>query len=74
MPTTLDTLPVGEGATVTALTFTGIKRRRLLDLGFTPGSAVRALQESPWGDPVAYGVQGAVIALRREDARRIAIV
>ena len=70
---TLDQLPVGSAATVASLSFTGSKRRRMLDLGFIPGAAVSALQASPWGDPVAYGVRGAVIALCREDARNIAI-
>ena len=73
MASTLDQLPIGGTAVVTTLTFTGGKRRRMLDLGFVPGAAVSALQASPWGDPVAYGVSGAVIALRREDAARIAI-
>ena len=71
--TTLDQLTIGDRATVLALSFAGVKRRRMLDLGFVPGSAVRALQESPWGDPVAYAVRGAVIALRREDAKRITV-
>ena len=73
MVSTLDQLPIGSTATVSALSFTGSKRRRILDLGFLPGSGVSALQASPWGDPVAYGVRGSVIALRREDARHIAI-
>ena len=73
MVSTLDQLPIGAGATVSALAFTGGKRRRMLDLGFVPGAAVAALQASPWGDPVAYGVLGTVIALRREDAAHIAI-
>ena len=70
---TLDQLPVGSAATVASLTFTGSKRRRMLDLGFIPGAAVSALQASPWGDPVAYGICGAVIALRQEDAHHIYI-
>ena len=73
MVSTLDQLPIGSTAIVSGLSFTGGKRRRMLDLGFIPGSAVSALQGSPWGDPVAYRVLGAVIALRREDARHIAI-
>ena len=73
MASTLDQLPIGGTAVVTTLTIIGGKRRRMLDLGFVPGAAVSALQASPWGDPVAYGVSGAVIALRREDAARIAI-
>ncbi len=71
---TLDQLPVGCSATVKALSFAGSKRRRMLDLGFVPGSPVSALQASPWGDPVAYAVRGAVIALRRQDAKQISIL
>ena len=74
MVSTLDQLPIGCEATVAALSLTGGKRRRMLDLGFIPGAAVTALQASPWGDPVAYAVRGAVIALRREDARYISIL
>ena len=70
---TLDRLPVGRQATVTALSAPEEQRRRLLELGFVPGGTVSAVQESPWGDPVAYCVCGAVIALRRTDARQIFI-
>ena len=70
---TLDRLPVGCRATVTALPDPGGQSRRLVELGFVPGGTVTAVQESPWGDPVAYAVCGAVIALRRCDARRIAV-
>ena len=73
MQMTLDALPVGALAVVTALHSTGAQRRRMLDLGFVPGSRVRALHVSPWSDPVAYGVRGAVIALRREDAGGVQI-
>ena len=71
--TTLDRLETGRLAAVTALSAGGGQRRRLLELGFVPGGRVQAVQESPWGDPVAYAVCGAVIALRREDSRRVQI-
>lgn len=71
--TTLDRLPVGGRALVARLTAPEDRRRRLLELGFVPGGKVEAIQESPWGDPVAYSVCGAVIALRRMDARQIAV-
>jgi DtxR family Mn-dependent transcriptional regulator len=51
----------------------GAERRRLLDLGFVPGSVVEANLVSPAGDPTAYLVRGALIALRREQARFIRI-
>ena len=71
--TTLDRLTVGQRAAVTEVSAPEDQRRRLQELGFVPGGVVSAVQESPWGDPVAYAVCGAVIALRRSDARQIAV-
>lgn len=68
---TLDQLTAGESAAVAGLTGPAHQQRRLLELGFTPGSIVTTLLESPWGDPVAYEVCGAVIALRRDGAQQI---
>lgn len=73
MTRTLDQLPVGQSAYVTGLELTGKQRRRMLDLGFTAGARVTALQRSPFGDPTAYGVLDTVIALRGSDARMIHI-
>ena len=70
---TLDRLAVGQRAEVTGVYAPEDQRRRLQELGFVPGGEVSAVQESPWGDPVAYAVCGAVIALRRADARQIAV-
>ena len=41
---------------------------RLMDLGLTRGARVRCLFAAPSGEPRAYLIRGAVIALRREDA------
>ena len=71
--TTLDRLEVGQRAAVTAVSAPEDQGRRLQELGFVPGGIVAAVQESPWGDPVAYGVCGAVIALRRADAQQILV-
>ena len=71
--TTLDRLPIGQRAAVTGLKAPEDQRRRLMELGFVPGGRVMAVQESPWGDPVAYAVCGAVIALRRADAEQVAV-
>lgn len=46
----------------------GPQRRRLLDLGLVPGTVVAAELRSPGGDPTAYRIRGALIALRREQA------
>jgi DtxR family Mn-dependent transcriptional regulator len=49
----------------------GQERRRLLDLGFVPGTPVEVDMVSPAGDPTAYRVRGSVVALRREQAKLI---
>jgi len=51
----------------------GAQRRRLLDLGVVPGTVIRAELRSLSGDPVAYRIRGAMIALRRAQADGILI-
>ncbi len=69
----MDELRPGEAGRVRALGLTGAMRRRLRDLGLTEGTAVRCLGRSPLGDPAAYWVRGAVLALRRADSSRIEV-
>ncbi len=68
IPTSLWQLNVDETARVHALRSSGLIRRRLQDIGLIQGTLVRCLYKSPSGDPVAYGIRGAVIALRSEEA------
>ena len=42
--------------------------RRLFDLGLVPGTSVTCTAVSPAGDPAAYLIRGAVIAIRGKDA------
>jgi DtxR family Mn-dependent transcriptional regulator len=51
----------------------GLERRRLLDLGVLPGTVIEAEMRSPSGDPTAYRIRGATIALREEQASQIHI-
>ncbi len=71
----LSDLKPGQGGRVLRLSRAcrGNERRRLLDLGLTAGTLVEAEMISPGGDPTAYRIRGAVIALRREQARLIHI-
>lgn len=71
--TSLDQLLVGQRGTVSILTSAGLERRRMIDLGLVSGTLVEALHRSPAGDPVAYGFRGAVIALRKSDARQVLV-
>ena len=51
----------------------GSIRRRLLDIGLIETTEVECLGRSPGGDPSAFLIRGAVIALRSEDCRDIMI-
>ena len=73
METTLDRLREGECARILRLDLRGAMRRRLLDFGMIEGTRVRCLRVSPSGDPVIYRVRGTMLALRRQDSRRIAV-
>ena len=67
----LDLLPPGQTAVVKELRSTGAIRRRLLDIGLVEGTKVTCLYKSPCGDPIAYLIRSAVIALRAEDSSKI---
>ena len=55
------------------LVSTGSIRRRLLDIGLVENTEVECLGRSPAGDPCAYLIRGAVIAIRSEDCRNILV-
>ncbi|MGH7562790.1 MAG: FeoA domain-containing protein [Gemmatimonadales bacterium] len=71
----LDALKPGERALVAEIApaVQGPERRRLLDLGILPGTELSAEMVSPSGDPVAYRIRGALIALRQTQAAGIYI-
>lgn len=69
----LDKLPIGCFGRVKKLMVEGNNRRRILDLGIIPSTLIESLRKSPAGDPIAYEVRGAVIALRLEEASKILI-
>lgn len=72
---TLADVALGASATVVGLSAAcrGPARRRLLDLGVVPGTVVRAVMRSAGGDPVAFDVRGALVALRREQAAWVGV-
>ncbi len=67
----LSDLKPGMTGVVLSLPNSGSMRQRLTDLGLVRGSRVTCLGSSLWGDPAAYEICGAVIALRRADCEQI---
>lgn len=71
--TTLAQLKPGQEGTVLAVTGQGPLRRRLLEMGLTPGVRIRVQKKAPLGDPLELLLRGYVLSLRREEARSIII-
>jgi DtxR family Mn-dependent transcriptional regulator len=71
----LNTILTGESAEVVALSprLRGADRRRMMDLGILPGTIVKVEMNSPSGDPTAYKIRDALIALRSEQASLIQV-
>lgn len=70
---TLTNMKYGESAVITQLNSKEDIRRRLQDMGMIEGTRVECLGQSPLGNPTAYLIRGAVIALRNEDADSVLV-
>jgi len=70
---TLDTLVSGQCGTIVNLEGDDGITRRLMELGFRPGTKVEMIGFAPLGDPVAVFVRGSRMAIRLRDARRIQV-
>ncbi len=66
-------IDVGERATVERLETRGSMRRRLLDIGLCKGTVVECVGRSPMGDPRAYLIRGAIIAIRSYDSSTVIV-
>lgn len=69
----LTNLADGQKASIKSLSVNGTMRRRLQDIGLIEGAKVECLHRSPFGDPIAFVIRGAVIALRAADCAAILI-
>lgn len=66
-------LNVGQNCKILKIFVDDLLKRRLIDIGLIPESEVCCVGQSPLGDPKAYLIQGAVIALRREICENIIV-
>ena len=72
-PLSLADLAPGGSARVAAVDPQSPIGRRLLDLGFVPGTAVQVVRCAPLGDPMEYALRGYRVCLRRSEALRIEV-
>lgn len=71
--TTLDKLQNGQYAVIKKLLVKDDIRRRLLDIGLIKDTIVECVLVSPLGDPSAFLIRGALVALRSDDTSFIEI-
>ncbi len=70
---TLDKLPIGTSAIITAVGGEGSLRLRLLDMGLIPATKVKVIKVAPMGDPIEINIRGYELTLRKEDAANITV-
>ena len=68
MDKTLDKFIKVESGRVKKLTATGAIRRRLLDMGITPGAEITMRKTAPLGDPMEITLRGYELTLRKAEA------
>jgi Fe2+ transport system protein FeoA len=68
----LGDLEIGETAVISGYTEIA-PARRLLEMGFLPGTAVKAVRRAPLGDPIEYFLMGGRVSMRRMDADKILV-
>ena len=71
---TLDELKTGQSATIQAVGGAGALRLRLLDMGLIPRTRITLIKIAPLGDPIEICVRGYELTLRKDDARKIALI
>lgn len=70
---TLDKLKIGSQDIIETVGGEGVLRRRLLDMGLTPGTKVMMRKKAPMGDPIEIKLRGYELTLRLEDAEKITL-
>lgn len=71
MPFSLNDLLPGENGVVVAIKGEGAIKRRLVDMGLTPGVQIFVRKVAPLGDPIEIHLRGFEMSLRRDDAKKI---
>ena len=66
---TLKEMKPGQSGQVVSIGEKGPLKRRIMDMGITPGTAVKVIKTAPLGDPVEINVRGYELSLRKEADR-----
>ena len=69
----LSQLEIGERGTVVSVKGEGAVRRRLFDMGITPGAEVYLRKKAPLGDPIEIALRGYELTLRKAEAAHVEV-
>lgn len=69
----LSQLSIGESGTVVAVNGEGAIRRRLFDMGITPGAEIYLRKKAPLGDPIEISLRGYELTLRKNEASNVQV-
>lgn len=69
----LDQLDVGETGLIKKIDGEGRIRRRLFDMGVTPGAEIYLRKKAPLGDPIEITLRGYELSLRKDEAKLISV-
>ena len=67
----LSQLEIGERRVVLAVKGDGAIRRRLFDMGITPGAEIYLRKKAPLGDPIEITLRGYELTLRKSEASHV---
>jgi ferrous iron transport protein A len=73
MPQTLDSILLDQLVEIVAITENAISPK-LIELGMTKGQKIKAVFKAPFGDPIAYELNGNLISMRKEEAQQIEVI
>ena len=73
MEKSLDLLTKGEKGVIKLVKGEGVIRRRLFDMGVTPGAEVELVKKAPLGDPLEYKIRNYALTLRKKEAENVIV-
>lgn len=68
---TLKDLRPGQEGTVVSIGEKGSMKRRIMDMGVTPGVSIKVIKVAPLGDPIEINVRGYELSIRKSEAENI---
>lgn len=70
---TLKELKPGQQGNVVSIGSSGPMKRRIMDMGITPGVEIKVVKVAPLGDPIEINIRGYELSLRKDEAQQIEV-